>query len=101
MSHRKHDTSRMHDRSRGMVKETSRDRFMEERKEIAHELSHHKDAIHKLMNNHYTVVGTSLYRGQYVVKFQHPTSHKMTKLTFHYEPNFKELEQLWLGESEQ
>jgi hypothetical protein len=101
MSHRKHDTSHMHDRSRGMVKETSRDRFMEERKEMEHELSHHREAIHKLMNDRYAVTGTSLYRGQYVVKFQHPESHKMEKLTFHYEPNFKELEQLWQTEQQE
>lgn len=95
MNHRKHDTCQMHDKSRGMIREKSRDRFMEERKEMEHELSHHRDAITKLINDRYTVTGTTEYRGQFVVKFQHPESHKMEKLTFHYEPNFKELETLW------
>jgi hypothetical protein len=87
----------MHDKSRGMVKESSRDRFMEEQKEMAHELSHHKNELTKLMNDDYSFTSSSRYRGQYVVKFQHPTTHNTKKLTFHYEPNFKELEQLWLS----
>jgi len=95
MSHRKHDTCKMHDKGRAMVKETSRDRFMEEQKEMTHELSHHKSELTKLMNDNYTYSSSSRYRGQYVVKFQHPTTHTTKKLTFYYEPNYKELEQLW------
>jgi len=95
MSHRKHDSARMHDKSRGMVKESSRERFMEEQREMAHELAHHKDAITKLMNDRYVATSTARYRNQYVVKFQHPDTHKMEKLTFHYEANYTELEQLW------
>lgn len=95
MSTRKHDNSRMHDRSSGMVRESARERFMGERKEMEHELSHHKTEIVKLLNDEYTYLETTRYRGQYVVKFQHPDTHRMQKLTFHYEPNLKQLESMW------
>lgn len=95
MSTRNHDTSRMHDRSRGMVRERARERFMEERKEMEHELNHHRDAIRKLLNEDFHYMSTSRYRRQYVVKFQHPDTHKMERVIFHYEPNLKELERLW------
>jgi len=98
MSHRKHDTCHMHDKSRGMLRERSKDRFMEEKKEMEHELSHHREVIRKLMNDRYTVTGTSRYRGQFVVKFQHPETHKMERITFHYEPNYNQLEELWQTE---
>ncbi|MBN2898853.1 MAG: hypothetical protein JXO44_08765 [Clostridia bacterium] len=95
MSHRKHDAGKMHDKSRGMVKETSRERFMEEQREMAHELSHHRSEIEKLINDDYIATATSRSRNQYIVKFQHPTTHRMEKVTFHYEANFVELEPLW------
>jgi len=95
MSTRKHDNSRMHDKSRGMLRESARERFMGERKEMEHELSHHKTEIVKLLNDEYTYLETTRYRGQYVVKFQHPDTHRMQKLTFHYEPNLKQLENMW------
>lgn len=98
MSHKNHDTCRMHDRSRGMIKETSRDRFMDEKKEMEHELSQNKDTLLKLLNEHYTYKTTSKHRGQFVVKFQHPDTHKMQRINFHFEPNLKTLENLWLSE---
>lgn len=98
MSHRKHDTCQMHDKSSGMIRERSRDRFVEEKKEMEHELSHHKEAISKLLNDRYTVLGVAKYRGQHVVKFQHPTSHRVEKLTFNFEPNYNALENMWQRE---
>ncbi len=95
MSTRKHDTCHMHDKSSGMVREKARERFMGEKKEMEHELTHHKTEIMKLMNDDYSYMETSKYRGQYVVKFQHPDTHRMQKLTFHYEPNLKQLETMW------
>ena len=95
MSTRKHDNSRMHDKSRGMIRESARERFMGERKEMEHELSHHKTEIVKLLNDEYTYLETTRYRGQYVVKFQHPDTHRMQKLTFLYENNLKQLENMW------
>lgn len=98
MSHRKHDTCHMHDKSRGMVRETSRERFTEEKKEMEHELSHHRESVTKLMNDHYTVLGIAEYRGQHVVKFQHPDTNRMEKLTFHYETNYNALQNMWKAE---
>lgn len=98
MSTHKHDTRHMHDRSSGMVREKARERYMEERKEMEHELSHHKSEVVKLLNDDYAYKETTHYRGQYVVKFQHPDTHRMEKLTFHYEPNLKELESMWTQE---
>lgn len=95
MSTRKHDTSHMHDRSRGMVREKSRARYMEEKKEMEHELSNHREEITKLLNEDFRHFETSRYRGQYVVKFQHPDTKRIQKLTFHFEPNFSELEPMW------
>jgi len=95
MSTRKHDTCHMHDKSSGMVREKARERFMGEQKEMEHELSHHRETITKLMNDDYAFISTSKHRSQYVVKFQHPDSHKMQKLTFQFEPNLKQLENMW------
>ena len=95
MSQKNHDTCHMHDKSRGMIKETSRDKFLDEKKEMEHELSHNKETVTKLLNEHYTYKTTSRTRGQYVVKFQHPESHKMERLNFNFEPNLKTLENMW------
>ena len=95
MSQKNHNTCHMHDKSRAMIKETSRERFLEEKKEMEHELSHNKETLTKLLNDHYTYKTTSRSRGQYIVKFQHPTTHKMAKLNFNYEPNYRELETIW------
>ncbi len=95
MGTRKHDTCQMHDKSRGMVREKSRTRFMEEKKEMEHELTHHREQVVKLLNDDFAHFQTSRYRGQYVVKFQHPDNKRIEKLTFHFEPNYKQLEELW------
>lgn len=94
MSRIRHDNRQMHDKSRGMIRERSRDRFMEEKKDMEHELAHHRESIIKLMNEHYDVIDTRRQRGNYIVKFQHPDSHRMERLVFHYEPNYRELEPL-------
>ena len=96
MSQKKHDTCRMHDKGRAMIKESSRTRYLDEKKEMEHELSSNKDTLTKLINEHYMYKTTSRHRGQYVVKFQHPTTHRMERINFHYEPNFKALEGIWL-----
>jgi hypothetical protein len=85
----------MHDKSRGMVKETSRDKFLGEKKEMEHELSENRITINKLLNERFTYHSTQRRRGGYVVKFQNPSTHTMEKLTFHYENNLKALENLW------
>jgi len=95
MSQKNHDTCRMHDKSRGMIKETSRKNFLDEKKEMEHELSHNKEVLSKLLNEHYTYKTTSRHRGHYVVKFQHPETHRMERLNFYYEPNLKSLEKQW------
>lgn len=95
MSQKNHDMKKMHDKSRGMVKEQARARFMEEQKDKQHELNHHKTEIHKLMNEHFQYQSTSRRKNGYVVKFQNPDTHKTEKITFHYETNLKELENEW------
>lgn len=100
MSQKNHNTCKMHDKSRGMVKEASRDRFMEEKKEMEHELAHNKTMVTKLMNENFIYESTSKRRGGYVVKFQNPETHKLEKLTFQYEPNLKSLETEWLTKVE-
>lgn len=95
MSHKNHNTCKMHDKSRGMINERSRDRFIHEKKDLEHELTHHKTEIQKLLNEHYTYHSTQRRRNGYVVKFQDPTDHHMEKLTFQFETNLKTLEKMW------
>lgn len=94
----KHDTRKMHDKARGMVKETSRIRFMEEQKDREHELTHHRTEIHKLLNEHYQYLTTERRKNGYMVKFQNPETHKMQKLMFQFETNLRELEEEWNAE---
>jgi len=98
MSNRKHDTCHMHDKGKSTLRESSKERFMDEKKEMEHELSHNKEVITKLLNEHYTYKTTSKHRGHYVVKFQHPSTHKMEKLNFLFEPNLRTLESIWQEE---
>lgn len=99
MSQKNHNTCKMHDKSRGMVKETSRSRFIEEKKDMEHELTEGKLLVKKLMNDHFTYHSTQRRRGGYIVKFQDPQDHHFEKLNIHYETNLKTLETLWTPES--
>lgn len=85
----------MHDKSRGMVKETQRTRFIEEKKEMEHELTECKLMIKKFMNDHYVYHSTQKRHGGYLVKFQDPADHHLEKLNIQYESNLKTLETLW------
>lgn len=91
----KHDTRKMHDKAKGMIKESSKIRFMEEVKEREHELEHHRTQIHKLMNEHYEYLSTERRKTGYMVRFQNPDTHKLEKITFQYETNLKALENEW------
>ena len=95
MSQKNHNTCKMHDRSRGMVKETARTRFLGEKKNMEHELTENRTTISKLLNDKYDYHSTQRRRGGYVVKFQNHEDHTLKKLTFHYETNLRELETLW------
>ena len=100
MSTKKHDNRHMHDKGRSMIRESSRERFMEEKKDMEHEEAHNREEVMKLLNEGYTYRETSAYRGQFTVKFQHPDTHKMQKLTFHYEPNLNAVSPLWEEEQQ-
>lgn len=95
MSQKNHDTCRMHDKSRGTLRETSKDRFAEEKKEMADELYQNKKNLTRLLNEHFMYHSTQQRRDAYVVKFQNPKDHQMEKLIFHYESNLKTLEDKW------
>jgi len=97
MSHKNHDMCKMHDRGKATIKETSRKNFLNEQKEMQHELSQNKENLSKLLNDHFCYKTTSRNRGQYIVKFQHPDTHRMEKLCFDYENNLKALEHIWLN----
>lgn len=88
----------MHDKGKATLRESSKERFADEKKEMEHELSKNRTVLTKLLNEHYTYKTTSKQRGQFIVKFQHPTTHKMEKLNFQFEPNLKSLENRWQKE---
>ena len=96
MSHKNHNTCKMHDKSRNTIRETTKDRFMTEKKDMEHEYTHNKTQVAKLLNDNFKYESTSKRRGGYVVKFQNPETHKLEKLTFEFESNLKHLEDTWL-----
>ncbi len=85
----------VHNKARGMVKESSRERFMHEQKEIEHEFNENKTTIMKLMNDRFTYYDTRKQKNDWVIRFQNPDDKSMRKVTCHFEANYEHLKPLW------
>lgn len=96
MSHKNHNTCKMHDKGRNTFREASKERFMNEKKTMEHEFSQNKTLVTKLLNENFEYESTSKRRGGYVVKFQNPKTHELEKIKFEFESNLKHLEEEWL-----
>ena len=88
----------VHDKGRSMLKETSRKRFLLERKELQHEMSTHKTEILHLMNDKYEWVEDLFEKDHYTVRFRQPQSKDVVEVPFFYESNYNTLKDIWQNE---
>lgn len=94
--HFRNDHSKsVHDRSRGMVGERSRNHFMTEQREKKHELESNRQAIRKALNEGFEYDGTSRLDGGYDVRFINRRSGETQNFRFEYEANYTRLESFW------
>ncbi len=82
----------VHDKSRGTIKDTSRDHFLAEKKEQEHELAHARTQIQKLLNDGFRFKKMDDLTKTIVVHFINP-KHEERELTFSYPVNFDHLKE--------
>ncbi len=83
---------RSHDKdSTKTLRESSRENFLHERKEMEKELSASIETICKLLNDRYRYVETQNIRGRNVMIFRNE-ENKIKKLRFEYEENYHRAE---------
>jgi hypothetical protein len=88
----------VHDKSRGMFREASRQRYNLEKKDKEHEFSHHKEVIEKLLNERYEWI-EDLHEGDhYLVRLHQNSSKDTVEVPFYYETNYTELKGIWQTE---
>lgn len=85
----------VHDRSRGMVGQRSRDHFMMEQRDKKHELESNRDAIRKALNNGFEYDDTTREGNAYVTRFINRNSGETKIFTFRFEANYARLHAFW------
>ena len=88
-------SERGHDKARGMVKETAKDRFLNEKKQLEHEYHENKEIIEKLMNEKYDYFGTKEMHSMYYVSFKNSANGDIQELLFQFHDNYSKLKDMW------
>ncbi|HKL10691.1 MAG TPA: hypothetical protein VJ990_04570 [Clostridia bacterium] len=84
---------RSHDKdSTKTLRESSRENFLHEKKEMEKELSTNIETICKLLNDRYRYVETQTVRGRNVMIFRNE-ENKIKKIRFEYEKNYHRAEE--------
>lgn len=88
----------VHDKSRGTIKDTSRDHFLAEKKEQEHELADAKTQIQKLLNDGFHYKKMDDRTKQIVVRFVNPKD-EVREITFNFPVNFHHLKEYFVEPS--
>ncbi len=80
----------IHDKTRGMIKETSRDRFYSETKEMEHEFQGNKTTLEKALHENYRFEKETLSHHVSVIHLVNDQK-KHIKVRFEFEENLNKL----------
>lgn len=84
----------VHSKTGETLREKSKERYLNEKKQFEHELSHNKELIAKALNDGYRYTKTEDDHFCQVVYLKND-NQKTKKITFDFPENYNELKSLW------
>ena len=84
-----------HDRGRSTLRERARKHFLQEKKELEHELQQNKAFVTHLIREGYQFEKAEQAEHHYEVCFIHPQTSEQKACNFEFESNYRALASIW------